>query len=138
MYSYVPFGLLSIINLALLIALKKSSKVRRVSTVTNVSISKRRRKSNVNSLVITITLVFIIMTLPGTIASIYFAQLLGSDLGLIAIVLCDSLEFSYHGLSIIILIATNKKFTAELRSFICHKARPDFGMSMSNVPTLLL
>ena len=110
----------------LLVFLQKASKTTvatsRRSVVAGTVLSPRSPASSVNRLVVTITLLFILMSCPGTISSIFYSELVTTQAGRLVIILLDSLEFSYHGLSFVILMMTNKKFALEFRALLpCRK-----------------
>ena len=58
------------------------------------------------------------MTLPGTLASIYYDTLVQSTSGMILLNLGDSIDNTYHSLSFFILIMTNKKIYKNTRNLV--------------------
>ncbi len=71
-----------------------------------------------NRTVISMTLMYIIMTIPGTLVSIYYGKLVQNDWGTFILYLGDSVDNTYHGLNFIILLITNKKFLNEAKNII--------------------
>ena len=67
------------------------------------------------------TLMYIIMTIPGTLVSIYYGFLIQTDWGTFLLFLGDSIDNSYHGLNFIILLITNKKFLNEAKNILTKK-----------------
>ena len=113
-YSYIPFMLLALTDALLIRFLKRNR--RRVSSVSSAASSSRKNdKSSVNRLVISLTILFITLSLPGTISSAYYTQFIVTDVGEMIIFLFDGIAFSYHAYNIIILSLTNKKFFTELK-----------------------
>ena len=72
-----------------------------------------------NKTVIFITILFIAMTLPCSIASIYFDQLIISSVGSVVLIALDALTFSYHGLNFFVLLYTNQKFKNDFKVIFC-------------------
>ena len=123
MYSYVPFSLLALANFLLIFSLRNRGKIgassHQASTANNSSSannSKSSKEKSMNRTVIIITLLFIALTCPGAIGSIYYNSLVRTKVGQLILFFLDSLTFSYHGLNFIILLLTNKKFEAEFKA----------------------
>ena len=115
MYSYIPFSLLALLNLLLIIHInKKKSNLEQNKT----QVSKQK---TMNRTVISMTLMYIIMTIPGTLVSIYYGFLIQTDWGTFLLFLGDSIDNSYHGLNFIILLITNKKFLNEAKNILTKK-----------------
>jgi hypothetical protein len=112
LYSYIPFALIVIANFLLIYRLKIRS------TTTSSSASSRDRQKQMNTSVIALTLLYIVMTLPGTLVSIYYDFLLHSEWGTIVLYIGDSIDITYHALNFIVLFFTNKKFLEEIRNLI--------------------
>ena len=116
-YSYIPFCMIAVANFLLVISILRKNKV---STATTTNAKKRNIFMNIT--VFSITILFIVLTCPGAIASSYFNVLIQSYSGRVILFSVDSLTFSYHSLSFITLFITNKKFSKELYYlFTCRK-----------------
>ena len=113
LYSYIPFALLAIANLMLLATICRKSRKSMVQSTPGSSRSSNKVKS-VTITVLVVTLQFLFMTGVGTFVNLFMLSLVGSDVGYLIIVLSDSLCFSFHGLSIVTLILTNRRFRSEL------------------------
>ena len=129
MYSYAPFALLGLFNILLIFHLEKKKFIHHhhhhqnnnqptTNNNKNVTSSRDKKQQSMNRTVITMTLVFIIMTLPGTIATIYYDTLSMSNWGNILINLADTFDNMYHVLNIILLVLSNKKFYEEIKSHL--------------------
>jgi hypothetical protein len=138
LYSYVPFVLLTITNVCLLISISKSNNRNNMITINaNRPVSmiamnspfaavvaprvttKSSKEKSLTIMVIAMTLIFICMTCPGAIGSIYYDSLIQTEFGTLVLYLLDALTFSYHGFNIFILILTNKKFRCEFKEMFC-------------------
>ena len=71
-----------------------------------------------NRTVIFITVLFILMTLPGAVLSNMYSFVLSQPYGRIVVFVFGSLSLSYHSYGIVILYFTNKKFAQQLRSIL--------------------
>ena len=71
-----------------------------------------------NITVITLTIMFIVLTLPGTIVTILSDGLLLIPGGLTLISIADTLDFLFHACNFIILLITNKRFSDETRQVL--------------------
>ena len=60
-------------------------------------------------------MLFIIMTLPMSVVSIFYSELEGSETGLMIIFGLDSVSFSYHAFNFIVLFFTNKRLLNQLK-----------------------
>lgn len=83
----------------------------KITNAQNQSNSNKQKSMNIT--VISLTSLFIIMTLFGTLASIYYDTLLESQTGLIILYVFDAIATSYHALNFILLFITNRKFKEE-------------------------
>lgn len=78
-----------------------------------------RKKRQMTISVIILTMLFIIMTLPGAVVSGYFFQvLIKTPMGTIILYLLDNISFSYHGLGFLILYLSNKQISMQVKSLI--------------------
>jgi hypothetical protein len=71
-----------------------------------------------NISVITLTIMFIVLTLPGTVVTILSDDLLLMPGGYMFISIADSLDFLFHACNFIILLITNKRFSDETREVL--------------------
>ena len=109
-YSYIPYVISAMSNITLIFHLKTSRK----SSVAQNDTQKKRQNS-VTITIIAMTVLFVVFTLPASLTAAYFVQLIGSDEGRILLVAGDTIGFSYHAFSVIILSATNKRFLRHLK-----------------------
>lgn len=110
-YSIVPSVLITISNL--LIAFNFLMKRNVIHVKPDIGYKK---KIQMTMTITILTLLFIIFTLPGAIISgYYFSKLIRSKFGEIILLICDNLTFSYHSFSLLILLASNKKFYKEFK-----------------------
>lgn len=82
---------------------------------------KQSRNERMNKTVLSITFMFIAMTLPSACASFLFDTLLTTDYGNFIIVLLDCISFSYHGLNFIIMTFSNTMFRKEFFKILFRK-----------------
>lgn len=83
--------------------------------------SIKKKKSSANKTVISLTVLFIIMTSPLAFVANYYTVLIQTYSGKLIISIGDCLSFSFHCLSIIILMVTNKRFYREMKTLFCKK-----------------
>ena len=110
LYSYAPFAILFIVNIMLIIFIKqKSLQSTSPQSTTN-------RKSATNRTIVLVTVLFIVMTGPEALGTIFIDQLFPLSYGQYILFLLDEICFSYHAISIIFLYFTNKRFSNELKA----------------------
>ena len=109
LYSYVPFSVLTFSNVALIFILNCH---RRVGAL-NPSEAKSQKQRSVSIMVIVMTLMFILFTGVGSVVNFFIPDLLTSYTGNVIIVLGDTACFLFHGLNILTLYVTNKRFRFE-------------------------
>ena len=109
MYSYFPFILLATSNFLLIVRLN----LMKNSFINHQDHGFGLRKKNMNLTVILLTSLFIVVTIPSTINTLFYPLLIQSDVGLGILYLFDSIANTYHCLNIVILLASNKKFFEE-------------------------
>ena len=112
MYAYIPYVSLIIVNCALITFLTTHHKKSRAAG------AQSRKKTNISRTVIAITLLFIILTFPAAMDSVFYGFFIEQEWGFIPMFMFDCLEFSYHGLSFVILMATNARFREEFFEFL--------------------
>ena len=88
------------------------------------------RRSRTNKTIITMTITFILMTLPGAICSFYYSELLSISYGRYIIFFFDCVTFSYHSLNFLFLYMTNNLYKNELNNF--------FKFNQTNALTTLI
>ncbi len=121
LYSYIPFSLLFFFNIFMVVEFNIKMRIT-VSDVSSAHNQNRRRLSkqrNLNNTTIALTSLFIIMTIPGTLCSIFYDKLIMTDSGTFLLYLGDSINNTYHALNIIILLATNIRFRQETKQILC-------------------
>ena len=111
LYLFVPYIVLVITNAAL-IAFLASHQKKNKAAITNITTGTvtANKKGNANKLIIAITLLFIVMTLPGAVDDIMFDTWIQQEWGFIVVLLCNACDFTYHALSFPILMLTNVRF----------------------------
>ena len=87
-------------------------------------LSRKNENLSISVLVLTVSLLFIVFTVPNTVASSFFVkQLFESRDGITFIFYLDTLLFSFHGFSFFALFFSNKQFSSEAKSFLCLKKK---------------
>lgn len=109
----MPFSLLALANILLILTLYRRSKA---STATTTASLQRQRSMNIT--VMLITLLFIAMTCPSAVVSIYYNDLIISDTGFILILIGNGIGFGYHGFNFFALVFSNSKFKTELKGIL--------------------
>ena len=72
--------------------------------------------------VITMSITFIVFTLPNAIAGGYFIdELFKSETGPIILYVTDCFAFSFHALNFVTLLILNNNFRKEFRDFVTEK-----------------
>ena len=119
MYSFVPFGLLLIVNTLLVKVLHE--KIRHLSG--SISIAKQNQIA-ISGTVLAITLLFILFTSPSAICSHFYDKLITTHTGKIILFVAGCFAFSYHALNIVILCVSNKHFFRCLKNMLlCQKLK---------------
>ena len=107
-YSIIPSILLVIINTLLIRRVIKKDKT--------ITLTRNTKKRMMNLFVIFMTIYFIVLTLPSSIAGgFFFDELLSTKLGNIILFFCDCLSFSNHAFNIFLLFFVNTRFRRALR-----------------------
>ena len=110
MFSYVPFGILVLINCRLIFEFKK----RKINGVEN-EIQRRKRKA-MNRTVIFVTLLFVIMTVPSALASSFYGVIVKLSYAQAIFQVLGRVASSYQAYNLLFLYLTNRKFAQILRS----------------------
>ena len=109
LYSYIPFVILLASNAMLIYSIAN----RRVKGIENENSRKRQR--SMNRTVLLATLLFILMTLPSTIAANMLNLLAKIPRGLQIVVILNAFSLTYHAHGFVILWITNRKFRQLLK-----------------------
>lgn len=118
LYSYIPFVVLLITNGILIYSITH----RRVRGVENEP--SRRRQRSMNRTVFLATFLFIVMTLPSTIAGNMLNWLVKIPRGLQIVVILNTFSLTYHAHGLVILFVTNRKFRQVFKqTFFNYKTR---------------
>ena len=95
---------------------------------------QRKQNKNLNQSVISITVLFILMSIPQTLVNIYYGDLVELDYGSFLIILGDCIDNTYHASSFIILLLSNKKFLQETKTFFSkNKNNNNFSMAITAI-----
>ena len=81
----------------------------------NQTKSQKSKQRTVNRTVIGMTVMYMVMTIPGTITAVYYGNLIKTDWGTFVLYVGDSIDNSYHGLNFLILLMTNRIFLNEAK-----------------------
>ena len=81
-----------------------------------------RKKRNSSISIVTMTLLFIVMTSPSAIGGGYFLEELFSNTHINYLYLMDNISFLYHGLNFFIFGIANKRLYNEIKS-MCGKKK---------------
>jgi len=116
----VPFILLITASALLIYEIQKKSAGRSVSQ--NRSDSQRA----LNKTVVSVTIVYIVITTPVAVVTSFLNSLLQSsgEIGNLIINIADSVSFSFHAFNFFILYLTNKRYSKEVRAFFKIKDSP--------------
>ena len=77
-----------------------------------------QKNEKISFLVLLVTTLFILLTMPMTIANGFFVDILfESEIGTTIVFYLDTLLFSFHSLNFFALLLTNKKFSKEAKTF---------------------
>ncbi len=105
MYSFVPFGVLFIVNIFLIRLLRQ--KIRNLAGSTTMA---KKSQLSMSLSVVIMTLLFIVFTSPSAICSQFIETLMASYRGQVILFGFGCFSFSYHAFNLIILCAFNKHF----------------------------
>ena len=107
-YSIIPFVILLIVNISLINTVYFKNKILETEE------KARAKKKRMSITVCFITMLFIILTLPGAVVSGYFyLDLINDHIGSLILVICDDISFSYHSFNFFFLLISNKKIFKE-------------------------
>ena len=115
LYSLIPFILLALASALLIFEMN-----RRTASTIATSANRQENQKSLNKTVVSLTVLFIVMTLPGAVVtSFLYAYLFNSgEIGNLVIIVCDCFSFSFHALNFLILLLTNKRFLREVKAYL--------------------
>lgn len=121
----IPLGVLIILNLAIIFKATRFSRSQRqqnqqrraLSSI--VSCLNNKRKLQMTRMILFITFLYVIISLPGIIVTGWlFVPIMSLDSGVLIVNSLNSVLFSYPALNFFTLLAINKLFAKEARSTI--------------------
>ena len=130
----IPYALLLIINsLIIFIATQFTRAQKAAATVAMGSVSGARRKAQMTRMILMITFLYIILSLPGAIVSGYFYNdIFALDHGTMLINLLNAIQFTYPACNFFILFFTNKLFAKEIKSVFSFNNRVSVSSRSNN------
>lgn len=108
--SLLPSIILIVSNIALVVRVRRRSRLTEPSTSQSI-----KRCSRLNNLVVVLTVVFMISTLPVSCAGFFFTQLFSTDWGIFLIAVLDCLSFTYSAFNFVITYMTNRRFKRQVK-----------------------
>lgn len=127
-YSVIPFPILVLSNIALVYKLITKPKLDTSANSKLVS-SNRNNVSRMNSIVIIMTLLFVVCTLPVALASYLFNTIIVNEYGSFLITFLDSISFTYNALNFFISYFSNVMFRNEVRKLLFNQVVAPVGTS---------
>ena len=133
LYTFIPAPIICITNILLLCQLRKSKSKANVS----------RKKNTIlwtNISVLSVTTLFIVLSVQNSIIGIFFIQTLYETReGRLIVFISDAFVFSFHGLNFLTLFWSNKQFAKKAKNVvICvyssTKSEATVKISKSNKP----
>ena len=106
-YNVIPFIIMMTFNCLLIVNIRKSG----CSQQHAKAIAKKR---NLTISLLSVCVLFIVMTVPGTILFGYFYDSVLSTLGLQYIYMIDDISFLNHSILFLICFISNKKFRSTM------------------------
>lgn len=106
-YNVIPFIIMMTFNCLLIVNIRKSG----CSQQHAKAIAKKR---NLTISLLSVCVLFIVMTVPGTILFAYFYDSVLSTLGLQYIYIIDDISFLNHSILFFICFISNKKFRSTM------------------------
>ena len=114
-YSLVPFLVLVAVN-SMLIFRALTSGPKSLAFSQSSSSSRNARKRTLTSTIVSLTIMFIVTSLPYTLAAaIWYRKVYAYPLGKLLLNSLSLLSFSYHSFNFFVLFCTNKLFLSECR-----------------------
>lgn len=110
----MPYSLLLLVNCLIIL---KATQFTRARRATNPSLNGITRRTQMTRMILFITFLYIMLTLPGAIISGYFfGAIYQLEYGKMAINLINDIQFTYPAFNFFILFFTNKLFAQEVKS----------------------
>lgn len=117
LYSLVPFAILATSNIMLIFKIKS-----RGVRISMADLSRQTQPSNRTArtirIVMAITILFIVFTLPVAVSNYFYYQLNLSDYGVFLINLFDEISFTYYAFFFFITFFTNLVFKKEVHKLM--------------------
>ena len=120
LYSYFPFAVMSICNVAIIIKLLMA---KHKSKPDSTALSKGAKRITI--MLVSVSVLFIICTLPYAV--LYQVNL---DVSTYSYTLIILLMYTNHSVNIIVYYVTNSQFRRELRKMFCYKVNSQVHPSM--------
>ena len=106
LYSFIPFCLILILNSLLVYHLYQVKK-----SIKNLNQSALlKNQFSISITILAMSFLFVLSTSPGAVISQFFSILIQTETGTIVLYIGDNITFSYHALTIVILMVSNKEF----------------------------
>ena len=96
------------------------------------------KKRNLTISLLSVCILFLVMTIPGTLMFAYFYDSALASIGLQAIYIIDDISFLNHSILFFICFITNQKFRKTIVEFCCgrcKKSNKGVTLSSSSEPT---
>ena len=105
MYSFVPFGVLLIVNVLLIRAMRQ-----KIRDLAGSSFISKKKQLSISLSVMLMTLLFILFTMPSAIGTLLVNTLLTTHDGKLILFCFGCFSFTYHAFNLVILCRFNKHF----------------------------
>ena len=123
LYSFVPFGMLLIVNVLLIRAMRQ-----KIRDLAGSSFISKKKQLSITLSVMLMTLLFIVFTLPISIANIIVDTLLTTHNGKLVLYCFGCFSFTYHAFNLVILCRFNKHFYKLCKEALTHlKSNKEVG-----------
>ena len=105
LYSFVPFGVLLVVNVLLIRVMRQ-----KIRDLAGSSFISKKRQFSISLSVMLMTVLFILFTCPSAICSQLINYLITSYRGQLILSGFGCFSFSYHAFNLVILCSLNKHF----------------------------
>lgn len=113
----MPYGILLISNSIIIYKATQFSRAQKAEA--SHTSSKNKRKTQMTRMIVFITFLYLVMSLPGVIVTGYFFNAIYAlDAGPMLINLINAFQFSYPAFNFFILFFSNKLFAEEVKTLI--------------------